>query len=207
MSVVSDQVYIFGGATVKCLCHFDSNDNQERCASKNVFSDELWYFDLISSEFSLLETTRQNETPQGREQHTMTLLPDNSVILVGGVSTEDNDMLINEDLVVLGDVWRLYNPHNITSHVIDVRNSAGDKLPIVLTSGNITDHKIEVTQGSLGFGVEEKKCIKDVQVEISLDLDCDRDLDHISLFGKLDPLLGVKETKVGRHLQISVQKV
>ena len=81
MTVVNDQVYIFGGATMQCVCelHIVNNEEKRVCSSKNVYSNELWHYDPLASMFTQLgwnTTADDNEEkapwPPGREQHSMT---------------------------------------------------------------------------------------------------------------------------------------
>jgi hypothetical protein len=213
MAVINDQIYIFGGATAKCHCQRDLTSDQEICSTKNVFSNQLWHFDAASSEFMLIDgdsmsnlhsTTSQNdggiaeltpveineaERPQGRGQHSLTVLPDNSMILIGGISSDGKERLIDSNSTILGDVWRLSNPHNTTPHVIVGGTSE-------LTPGNITELSLPVTLDSLGFLDMEGLCIEDLKVEVTLELECARDLDYIALVGHRNSSLGVRESKV-----------
>ncbi|KAL3804136.1 hypothetical protein HJC23_013655 [Cyclotella cryptica] len=183
MAVFNDQVYIFGGATVKCICRSDSLDQEERCFSKNVLSNELWHMDPVTSEFSLLEPFPSTEakTPRGREQHSMSVLPDGSMILIGGISTENEDLLVGEDSLVLGDVWMLSNPHRVISYTFDGINDIMNDMPVVLTPGTTSYHARQISLTSIDPEFEEDMCVKDIQVKISLELYCPRDLDYISL--------------------------
>ena len=193
LSVVNDQIYVFGGSTVKCFCHFDSKDEKNKCFSENVFSNELWHYDSLTNEFKLLDA---ENAPPGREQHSMTILPDKSIILIGGRSTENTDMIINQDFSVLGDIWRLIAPHNITSHVVNGENSEQLQLPVALKQGEVIHHKRTVSLNSLGIEDGQDMCVKDLQLELLLlELDCASDLDYISLTGDLN-LEEVRETKV-----------
>ena len=195
MSVVNDQIYIFGGATVKCICEFDIKHEQEICSSKNVFSDELWHFNPMTGEFSHLESAG-GETPRGREQHSMTVLPDNRMLLIGGISTVEDDAIINDDAIVLGDAWILSNPHIVRSVVITQENSKQAALPVSLREDNITYHERDVSLSSFDFEKNEDMCITDVAVEILLELACTGDLDYISLVANKSHSPGAHETKV-----------
>lgn len=191
LSVVNDQVYLFGGATVKCICHFDPKHEKEKCFSENVFSDELWHYDSLSSEFTLLSAEDAENAPRGREQHSLTILPNKSIILIGGRgwSTEDTDMITSQDSSVLGDVWMLAAPHNITSHVVSGENDL-IKLPVALKQGEAVEHKRTVSLNSLGFEASQDMCIRSLHLDVSMELNCTSDLDHISLTGNN------RETKV-----------
>jgi hypothetical protein len=129
------------------------------------------------------KTTDESEIPHGREQHSLTVLPDNSMILIGGISSDNKEMLIDSNSTVLGDVWKLSNPHNTTSHVI-----GGDTSELI--PGIITELNLSVTPDSF-----EDMCVRDLKVEITLELGCARDLDYIALVGHRNSSL-VRESKV-----------
>jgi hypothetical protein len=65
-----------------------------------------------------------------------------------------------------------------------------------LTPGNITELSLPVTLDSLGFLDMEGLCIEDLKVEVTLELECARDLDYIALVGHRNSSLGVRESKV-----------
>ena len=195
MSVVNDDVYIFAGATVKCICEFHPKYEQEICSSKNVFSDELWHFNPITSEFAQLKSVGE-EAPRGREQHSMTVLQDNRMVVIGGMSNNKETTLINEDASVLGDAWILSNPHNVKSSVVTADNAEQVVLPTSLRGDHTTYHKLEVSLSSLGFEKDGDMCITGMAVEILLDIQCTGDLDYISLVANKDHPHRAHETKV-----------
>ena len=80
-------------------------------------------------------------------------------------------------------------PHNITSHVVSGENDL-IKLPVALKQGETIKYKRTVSLNSLGFEANQDMCIKDVKLDVSLELNCTSDLDHISLTGNN------RETKV-----------
>lgn len=181
MAVINDQAYIFGGATVKCGCSYDSFFNETRCSRKNVYSDELWQFDTVSSRFSLLHdmSSIDETTPRGREQHSATVMPDGSLVVIGGMTSFNDDLTIDQESNVLGDVWRLPNPHHTSSFVFSgIGDEARESQAMELTSGKISKHRLYVSSEE-----DVEMCIADIQVKISLDHDCPKDIHYISLIG------------------------
>ena len=183
MTTINNEVYIFGGATLKCICEFSPHHGEKRCSSKNVFSDELWHFDPMTSQFSLLDTASKNEpTPRAREQHSATTLANGNIIVIAGVTSSNYNLLIGEDSILLADVWKLSNPHQISSHVISGLES-DEALPMELTPGHVSQHRIHVSLNDDEDLSDKNMCIEDIQVKISIDHDCPSAIEYISLTG------------------------
>lgn len=186
MTVINDHVYIFGGATLKSVY-----DATKECSSKNVYSSELWHFDPLMSTFSQLGRGSMekeiNSWPSGREQHSMTALPNGNLILIGGRTSSNSDLEIGEETeqLLLADVWTMRDPHHIFSSLKFSSNHLGQVLPIKLIPGHVTSHRMPIElhddDGTL-FGHEEM-CIRDVQVRISLDRICSNAIEYILLTG------------------------
>ncbi|KAL7548422.1 hypothetical protein ACHAWF_011710 [Thalassiosira exigua] len=180
VTVVNNEVFIFGGATLECACELDATRGEERCTSRNVFSDELWHFDPFSSIFTLFErsTSPTDLWPQGREQHSATVLPDDGhghvLIVVGGVSSPDGNMEIGEKVEHLSDVWQLRDPLRILSYSF----SSGEGAEETLIPGRISSHQLSL---SLQEESDEDMCIVDIQVVISIDHSCLKAIEYIKL--------------------------
>jgi hypothetical protein len=184
MTVVNDNVYIFGGATMKCICDYDEAGIKQ-CSSKNVYSDELWHFDPVTSMFTQLEREAEDDPwPQGREMHSATALRDGSIVFIGGVTGTDNNAEIGED-----SVWRLNDPHHISTHVFQSTDVTNEKMPLELVPGHIASNEIFVPLDD--EDTVNEMCIHDIQVKVSLDLSCLKGIEYIKLTGP-----GTKDTAV-----------
>ena len=198
MTIVNDQVYIFGGATLKCVCekqHSDDDsvspspdDAKPQCSSKNVYSDELWHYDPKTESFSQLSGEVGQPWPRGREQHSATALPDGNIIVIGGLSTSSKDLEIHSssEKLLLADVWRMKDPHHILSRVF--RGSAhsvhdGETvLPLELTTGHVTSHQLAVDFQNEDEELNQR-CIVGIQVRVVLETSCLKDIEYIKLTG------------------------
>jgi hypothetical protein len=176
MTVVNNHVYIFGGALLKCLCTVVNDKKQ--CSSKNVYSSELWHFDVFSSMFTLLEPSGEEKLPRGREQHSATALPNGDIVIIGGLSSSSSssslDEAITEDLEPLNEVWKLSDPHRVTSHVIRGGDSSITQLPMELNQSYLSSHTLTV---DLGHDI----CVEDLQLSLSLDHGCPPGIEYISI--------------------------
>ena len=192
MTTVNNHLYIFGGATVKCVCTV-ANDGEKYCSSKNVYSNEFWHFDVSSSTFTLLEPS--GEMPRGREQHSATALPNGDMIIIGGLSSSDE--AITEDLEPLNEVWKLSDPHRVTSHVIS-RNDPSiiAKLPMQLNQSHLSSRALNVDLG------DDNICVEDLQLSLSLDHDCPQGIEYISLTGP--PVPSEQDSVQSKHHQTKV---
>eukprot|EP00985_Skeletonema_marinoi_P013128 scaffold6474_cov176-Skeletonema_marinoi.AAC.1 len=189
MTVVNNHVYIFGGALLKCLCTVANGEKM--CSSKNIYSSELWHFDVSSSMFTLLEPSEEEELPRGREQHSATVLPNGDIVIIGGISSSfDED--ITEDLEPLNEVWKLSDPHHVTSHVISGEDSSITQLPMDLNQSYLPSHTINVDLG-------DDICVEDLQMSLSLDHGCPQGIEYISLTGP--PAPSDQDSIQSRHYQ------
>jgi hypothetical protein len=192
MTIVNDEVYVFGGATLKCVCEGSEYDAEEKCSSKNVFSNELWHFDPLTSTFIELGhdsgVNGVNLWPCGREQHSMTALPNGNLVLIGGRTSTNEYFEIGEESEqpLLADVWTMRDPHHIISSLGFSSDVLGAALPIELIPGHVTSHRMPIAlrddydvDGEL-FGHEDL-CTRDIQVQISLDRICPNDIEYIML--------------------------
>ena len=169
MTAVNNHVYIFGGATSKCLCKV--TNGEKNCFSTNVYSNELWHFDVPSSTFTLLESSGEG-MPQGREQHSATVLPSGDILVIGGLSSSDET--ITKDFHPLNEVWRLTDPHRITTHVISGINLSNTTLPMQLNQSSLSSHTVNID-------LDDDVCVEDLQLSLSLDHGCPQGIEYISL--------------------------
>lgn len=204
-----DKVYIFGGATWKCSCELldadhgdaatfqhlqETEGNRRRCTTKNVYSNELWHFDPLTAMFTQFKRKDPAELwPRGREQHSATALPNGDIIVIGGLSAADGGdgggepEIAREDSTsgLLADVWRMRDPYHVSSHVFHGSGSGG-ALPMELTPGHITSHRLAIAldDDDEGDTVDEDKkmCVCDTQLFISLS-GCLKGIEYIKLTG------------------------
>ena len=185
MTVVYDQVYIFGGATVQCVVN---NEEKRVCSSKNVYSNELWHYDPLASIFTQLRSKLEDNEekvsswPPGREQHSMTALPNGHLVLIGGISSSDDDSAIGDGkaTVLLNDVWTMKDPRRIIPS-LSFRSS--NNAPIDLISGRINSHVISIStlDGELLIDDEDMMCVHDISIKFSLDRICPNQIQFIKL--------------------------
>lgn len=170
MTVINSHVYIFGGATLKCVCTAADGD-KKHCASKNIYSNELWEYDILSSTFTLLESP--GDVPRGREQHSATALPNGDIIIIGGLSSPNE--YITGDLESLNEVWKFSDPHRVSSHLFmgfDIKK----KLEIGFSQGFVSSHALNADLG-------RDMCVDDLELNLSLDHGCPEAIEFISLSG------------------------
>jgi len=175
MTVINDNVYIFGGSTLKCVCTIDESSKERMCKSMNVYSDKLWHFDPITSLFTQLDNGLEHDDwPRSREQHSMTALPNGNLVLIGGISSSNDNSEIGDESELLSDVWIMKDPHHVSSHVF----SMSEDEVVELKAGQVTSHTLPV---SLNNGVDDDKCISDIQVRITMDHNCPKGIQYIKL--------------------------
>ena len=194
MTVIKDHVYIFGGATLKCICDGSEYDANE-CSSRNVYSNELWHFETLTSTFSQLgydlagEEDQANSWPSGREQHSMTALPNGNLVSIGGLTSSNDNFEIGEvsGQLLLADVWTMRDPHHIIPSLVFSSNDLGESLPIELMPGHLTSHRLPIVlQNDDDDGTlfdHEEMCIHNIQVHVSLDRICPNAIEYIMLTG------------------------
>lgn len=197
MTSINNHVYIFGGALVTCVCTV-VNDGKRDCSSKNVYSSELWHFDISSSMFTLLEPSgneEEEDVPQGREQHSATVLPNGEIIIIGGLSGNNLD---EPQPQPLNEVWKLSDPHHVTSHVISGEDSSTtQQLPMELNQSYLSSHTLNVDLG-------DDVCVEDLQLSVSLGHGCLEGLEFISLAGPTVPLALGQDSTQSRQYQTKV---
>lgn len=207
MTTVNNHVYIFGGATLKCVCTVSAaNGGEKQCTSKNVYSNELWHYDVSSSIFTLLEpsSSEGEVVPRGREQHSATALPNGDIIIIGGRSSsslDDDETITEEDFQPLNEVWKLSDPHRVTSHVISGSDSSViTKLPMELnqTYHHLSSHTLNVDLG-------DDICVEDLQLSLSLDHGCPQGIEWISLTGPMTDRPSELDSVQSRRYQTKVR--
>eukprot|EP00985_Skeletonema_marinoi_P028570 scaffold25288_cov82-Skeletonema_marinoi.AAC.1 len=136
------------------------------------------------------EPSEEEELPRGREQHSATVLPNGDIVIIGGISSFDED--ITEDLEPLNEVWKLSDPHHVTSHVISGEDSSITQLPMDLNQSYLPSHTINVDLG-------DDICVEDLQLSLSLDHGCPQGIEYISLTGP--PAPSDQDSIQSRHYQ------
>ena len=85
-----------------------------------------------------------------------------------------------KDLEPLNEVWKLSDPHRVTSHVISGGDSSITQLPMELNQSYLSSHTLTV---DLGHDI----CVEDLQLSLSLDHGCPQGIEFISLTGPPAP--------------------
>jgi len=139
----------------------------------NVYSDELWHFDPITSLFTQLDNELEHDDwPRAREQHSMTALPNGNLVLIGGISSTNDNAEIGDDSELLSDVWIMKDPHHVSSHVF----SMSEDESVELEAGQITSHTLPIYLNDAN-----DMCISNIQVRITLDHSCPKGIEYIKL--------------------------
>jgi hypothetical protein len=163
MTAINNYVYIFGGATVKCICI--ETDGAKHCESKNVYSNELWELDVQTSMFTLLETSG-DDVPRPREQHSATALPNGEIIIIEGMSSS-NEAIIASELEPLNDVWTFLDPRRV--------------VPYVFKASNSSEYGYLSSTISVDLDDDDVMCVDDLQLILSLTHACPERIEYVSL--------------------------
>eukprot|EP00814_Leptocylindrus_danicus_P019245 CAMPEP_0116008534 /NCGR_PEP_ID=MMETSP0321-20121206/2913_1 /TAXON_ID=163516 /ORGANISM="Leptocylindrus danicus var. danicus, Strain B650" /LENGTH=599 /DNA_ID=CAMNT_0003477361 /DNA_START=490 /DNA_END=2289 /DNA_ORIENTATION=+ len=176
---VNGKIYVFGGlATILAsdLCEKDNfwTSLGEEC-KKMLPTNELWQFDPVISSWKKIEV--YGDHPEGREQHSASVMSDNRMLIYGGKTTHFGPNKAYD--AFLGDLW-LLDVGRITSHIIPGSNMQA--LPLSLPEGETVYHTtIAEIESSDYVGLGEM-CIVNVQVEVSLEHSCTKSI-SLALFG------------------------
>lgn len=168
ITAINNYVYIFGGATVKCICI--ETDGAKHCESKNLYSNELWELDVQTSMFTLLETSG-DDVPRPREQHSATALPNGEIIIIGGMSSfggisSSNGAIMASDLEPLNDVWTFLDPRRV--------------VPYVFKASNSSEYGYLSSSISVDLDDDDVMCVDNIQLTLSLTHDCPEGIEYVS---------------------------
>ena len=229
LNVVAGRVYLFGGLTGEgCVC--DDADavfaegaesvviDGRQCYVGPLYANDLWRLDPSTmvwrrlrplAPLSLSPTDPMGGRPRrppGREQHSLTVLPNGNLLLIGG-RTRAEETAAGSGPVFLGDVWEL-NPGRTTSHVVQgggVVPRAGGSL-IGLVDGNVLLHRIDVTIPRDDMTGRGELCVKNVKVEVVLEVECAERIGYVSLFGPGPKTLSPDHLPPGRGQEVKVRR-
>jgi len=166
LTYLNRKLYLFGGVIEGCSC----TEKGDLCGDKSTFSNDLWVLDIPTKEWYLVETS--NPSPEGREQHSAVVMPDEKILIMGG---------IGKNATVYGDIWILDMGR---THSRTIEGSRIEMLPIVLTDTSVIRH---TTVPSITIREHEKLindiCLVNVNVEVSISHECIEQIQHIKLFG------------------------
>ena len=124
-------------------------------------------------------------------QHSATALPNGDIVIIGGLSSSDG---IRESLdEPLNEVWKLSDPHRVTSHTIrGGEESSITKLPMELNQSYLSSHTLNVDLG-------DDVCLEDLQLSVSFEHGCPQGIEFISLTGPTS-----KDSAQSRYYQTKV---
>jgi hypothetical protein len=96
--------------------------------------------------------------PRGREQHSVSALPNGYLVLVGGVSSSNDDFEIAEEaILLLNDVWTMRDPHRVFPNMVF---SSGSNA-VDLKAGHVTSHVMPISLRDKVVSVgEEEMCMQ-----------------------------------------------
>ena len=111
----------------------------------------------------------------------MSALPNGYLVLVGGVSSSNDDFEIAEEaILLLNDVWTMRDPHRVFPNMVF---SSGSNA-VDLKAGHVTSHVMPISLRDKVVSVgEEEMCISRIRVKISLDRICVNGIQYIKLTG------------------------
>ena len=113
----------------------------------------------------------------------MTALPNGYLVLVGGVSSSNEDFAIGKEAnVLLKDVWTMRDPRRVIPNLV----FSSDNNAIDLIPGHVTSHVTPVSLRDEVHGVsvgEEDMCINRLTVKFSFDHICPNGIHYIKLTG------------------------
>ena len=179
---------------------------------KAVYSDELWRFDPSTTLFTQLgwkseeaEEEEESPWPRGREQRFITALPNGCLVLVGGLSSSNEDFTIEKEAnVLLKDVWTMRDPRRVIPNVV----FSSDNNAIDLIPGHVTSHVMPVSLRDEVHGVsvgEEDMCKNRLTVKFSFDHICPNGIQYIKLTGP-GKQLAARMTTMHPKVEITRQK-
>ena len=173
---IAGKVYVFGGFAKLPNCMTTGNIEQENCSEPSFeYSNELWKFDPVDSTWELL-IPKNGIQPEGREQHSATVLSDNRMLVFGGRSRLKDPGNGTSRYAYLSDVW-LLDVGRITKHTF--RHS---EERVEIPEGKFLRKNLIINvEKSEDVGTEDL-CVDDVKVRVSISHPCTRQL-SLSLYG------------------------
>jgi subtilisin-like proprotein convertase family protein len=198
ISLIYDQVYMFGGRTNGYSCALTYKDTLDLgtphagrevypCVSFTAEVSELWKWDIHTYRWQFLNTTHMtgSEPPPERELHTAAIV-NGDIYVFGGKQRKfdvDEDGSLNTSKVhkdvVWGDLWRLDVPATIPQSMewpttaeasVAPLSIPEDRKLIVTLNGSVEIGKSEVN----GDGVDARSglCIDEIVVSVTVTHSC-----------------------------------
>ena len=172
-------IILFGGISEVCI--LSKNDTNSIYSTKKVYSNEVWGFNPLTNEWKLFNNHSSSKLfPPGREQHSSTLLANGKILVIGGLSSNNSDYIVNSNPLTLGDVWEL-DMGNISTLVLE--SAKKDDLPMNMIDGKVLYYPINSPFTYDESSKEEGFCLHDIEIEVSLTHECIEQIGYISLFG------------------------
>ena len=192
LSFINGKVFMFGGVIKGCVCDVTTNQNGSSitelgtCPQSITYSNELWMFELPTKEWSLIYAEKSHwGFPDGREQHSATVMPDGNLLIMGG---------LGKNSTIYGDIWRMDPGRSFT---FTIQGSSLTALPLPLKDAGMTRHTI---QSSIKVReheeINDNVCVVNVEVILSIQHRCMEQIEYIKLLGPqphgLPPLKGLQ---------------
>ena len=175
LSSIHGNLYLFGGITEVCMCVQDS------CSFNTVFSNELWKYEITTKIWKRLQSHSSSlSIPQGREEHSATVLSNGKLLIVGGKTSKSKNYEASEDVLFLGDVWEM-DIGQVTHHTVS--GSYSNDLPTSLGNSDAFYHTKKVSISPEPASRQGELCLKSLVVQISLEHACAQQIEYISIFG------------------------
>lgn len=170
MSFLNGLVYLFGGYTRSCICRSYSNDS---CEVQSFYSNEVWVLNPETNIWKQLQTQQfvTDAIPQGREQHSSTVLSNGRILIIGG----------RNDRLIFGDIWEM-NVGQITSH--EARGSLNHDDVLLMVDGAVSYVSLNVNLNRDDVGRnDDSLCVTNLYVSLNLHHECVEQLEFIALYG------------------------
>ena len=171
---INGKVYMFGGLSVLPSNDLCTKDGGQKC-NNLLPTNELWQFDPVISSWEKVEIS--GDQPEGREQHSATVMSDNRVLVFGGKTTYRGPENVHD--AFLGDLW-LLDVRRVTSHTVP--GSSVQALPLQLPEGETVYHTTNASIASSDYVGLGETCVVGVQVEVTLEHSCTKSV-SLALFG------------------------
>lgn len=186
MSFRNGLVYLFGGYAKSCVCRTRSSAS---CGVQSFYSNEVWVLNPETNIWKQLQTQQfvTDVVPQGREQHSSTVLSNGRIMIIGG----------RNDRLIFGDIWEM-NVGQTTSH--EVRGSQDNDSVQLMVDGAVSSFSLNVDINRDDVGrIDDSLCVTDLYVTVQLYHDCVEQLGFLALKGP-DSTHSTSRTKHGAKM-------
>ncbi len=172
LSLINGKAYLFGGITEYCVCF----QNSTECERKNVYSNEVWSFDLHTKIWKSLSAISWADPsiPLGREKHSATVLKNGKLLIIGGRADASQHREISDRPLFLGDVWEMDPGQRFTY------NHKFNSQPQLISEGGVSYHSTHISIRNKPQHREGKLCVKEVSILLTIEHPCLEQIAYIA---------------------------